>query len=344
MATRKEKVDAGLFLLIGVLLFGGTIAVVAGLNLERSGDVYLIKIPKSVGALREGSIVKYLGVNVGRVKSVEFPAEDVESVRVSVEITRASTPIKSGTFATLTSNFLTGETSIELQGGANDEARLLAGSLIPWRPSTFMRLEDSLPGVLDELRHVVARLGDLLDAENRERVARMIDDFDALAVDLRGQVGPLGEEVRALRQSLADAGDRIAAAAVGLRADVDASLGSGIADLKSAARSVEGAASRLSEVTGRIDEGAQGLPALVASIRRVAERLDRVLASTDTMVDENRDGLRRTLARFESSAREFEELLDRLERDPSDLLFASPPDERERGARSGGKPAKGGGP
>src|SRR6185436_8365784 len=108
MATRKEKVDAGLFLLIGVLLLAATIAIVAGVNLQHQGDAYLIKIPKSVGGLREGSVVKYLGVNVGRVKTVDFPAEDVESVNVLLEITRPSTPIRAGTFAMLSSNFLTG--------------------------------------------------------------------------------------------------------------------------------------------------------------------------------------------------------------------------------------------
>src|SRR2546427_734555 len=134
MATRKEKVNAGLFLLIGILLIGATVAIVLRVKLERSGDVYLVKIPKSVGGLREGSIVKYLGVHVGRVKDVDFPIEDVTSVRVLLEITRPSTPIRTGTYATLASNFLTGETTIDLQGGAADQPRLVPGSLVQWRP------------------------------------------------------------------------------------------------------------------------------------------------------------------------------------------------------------------
>jgi hypothetical protein len=73
MATRKEKVNAGLFLLIGVLLISATIAVVAGLNLRQPGVPYTIRISKSVGGLREGSVVRYIGVPVGRVTDVDYP-------------------------------------------------------------------------------------------------------------------------------------------------------------------------------------------------------------------------------------------------------------------------------
>jgi phospholipid/cholesterol/gamma-HCH transport system substrate-binding protein len=344
LATRKEKVDAGLFLLIGVLLLAGTIAIVAGVNLQREGDHYLIKITKSVGGLREGSVVKYLGVNVGRVKAVDFPPDDIESVRVLIEITRPSTPLKSGTFATLSSNFLTGETSIELQGGSNEEARLIPESLIPWRPSTFMRLEDSLPGVIDELKRTVSNLNVLLGEENRGAVTQLLGDVDKLAVEVREALDPLRGEVKSLRESLAGSGDRIALAATGLREDVTASVASGVTDLKAASKSVERAADRLNGVTGRIGEGADGVPKLVASVQQVAERLDQLLASADVLVDENREGLKRTLEQFSVAARELEALLADLKRNPSNLIFSEWPPERERGARPAGKPEKGGGP
>jgi len=340
VATRKEKVDAGLFLLIGVLLLSGTIALVAGVNLERKGDLFVIRIPKSVGGLREGSVVKYLGVNVGRVKEVDFPAEDVESVRVAVEITRSSTPIKSGTFATLSSNFLTGETSIELQGGTNEEGRLHPGSLITWRPTTFMRLEDSLPGVLDEIKKAVANLNGVLSAENQQRLARMIDDFDRVATETAARLGPLAEDAHSLRESLSATGERIAVAAAGLREEVTASISSGVTDLKSASKSVESVAGKLERVADRLGEGADGLPEIVASIGRLTARLDRVLSSADLLVDDNREELRRALLSLQAASREFEELVAQLRRNPSDLIFSEPRSEHARGERPAPRPAK----
>lgn len=334
MASRKEKVNAGLFLLIGIVLLGGAIAIVGGLNLERRGDGYLIKIPKSVGGLREGAAVKYLGVNVGRVTKVDFPAEDVESVRVFVEITRRSTPIKKGTFASLTSNFLTGETSVDLQGGTNDEPSLVPGSILAWRPTTLMRLEDSLPGVIDELKHVVAGINQLLGPENQTRVAKLVDDVDALANEVRGQVAPLAHDLQGLRADLSDASRQVAAAAGGIRSDVGDGVAKGASSLESAAKSIEALTAKLSRVADQLESGADGVPALVASVRETSGRLGGALASTQRLVDENGDSFGRTLIQLQSTARELELLIEQLQRNPSDLVFSDPPPEHRRGERA----------
>lgn len=342
MASRKEKVNAGLFVLIGLLLLAATIAVVAGVSLRRSGDRYLIKIPKSVGGLREGSVVKYLGVGVGRVMDVDFPSDDLESVRVMIEITRPSTPLRTCTYATLSSNFLTGETSIELQGSANDAPRLLPGAILDWRPTTLMRLEDSLPGVLDEMKRVVVQLNELLGPQNQDKVTGLVDETRALAADARAQLAPLAAEARGLRQDLASASDRIAVAATGLRVDVTESVRSGVADLKAAAKSIDGVAKRLESIAGKLDDGVDGVPAAVASIREVATTMERLARTTDGVLSDNRDGVRRTVADLRSAVQALATLLEQLDENPSHLLFSEPPPEHVRGAGSSGAASKGG--
>ena len=342
MASRKEKVNAGLFVLIGLLLLAATIAVVAGVSLERAGDRYLIKIPKSVGGLREGSVVKYLGVHVGRVQDVDFPSEDLESVRVMVEITRPSTPLRTSTFATLSSNFLTGETSIELQGGNNDDPRLLPGAILAWRPTTLMRLEDALPSVLDELKRVVAHLNELLGPKSQERVAQLVDGAKDLVLETKAQLAPLATEVRALRESLSGASDLIAAAATGMRVDVTESVRSGVADLKAAARSIDGVAKRLDGIAGKLDQGADGVPAAVSAIKEVADQLARLASTADGLVADNRDGVRRTVVDLKSAVQAFAALLERLDENPSHLIFSDPPLEHVRGSGGGAMPVKGG--
>lgn len=341
MATRKEKVNAGLFLLIGVLLITGTIAIVAGVSLQRTGDLYGIKIAKSVGGLHPGSGVRYLGVPVGRVQKVGFTPDDVTAVTVMIEIDEPTTPITAGTFAMLTSNFLTGETAIDLQGGGNDAQRLPPGSLLRWQPTTFMRLEDSLPGVLDELKHVVSNLNSLLGPENRERISKLVDDTDALAKDVRSEVEPLAQQMRQLKTELAGAADRIAVAAGGLRTDVTASVASGVSDLKAASKSIEAVTAKLTKVVEKLDDGTTGVPEIVASLQKITGRLDRLVQSTNGMVDDNREGLRRTLGQFESSARELARLLEQLGRNPSDLIFSAPAKEHVRGDAASAKTGKG---
>jgi phospholipid/cholesterol/gamma-HCH transport system substrate-binding protein len=337
MASRKEKVNAGLFVLLGVLLLGSSVAVVAGVTLDRSGDRYLIKIPKSVGGLREGSVVKYLGVQVGRVQEVDFPSDDLESVRVMVEITRPSTPLRSTTFATLSSNFLTGETSIELQGGGNADPRLLPGAILAWRPTTLMRLEDALPGVLEEMKRVVAHLDELLGPANQERVAALVDGARALVGEATEQLRPLAAETRSLREGLVGAADRIAADTSALRVDVTASVKSGVADLKAAAKSIDGVAKRLDHIAAGLEGGDSGVPSAVASIAKVAEELSRLAGSTNALVVDNRDGVRRAVTEIEAAVRALAHLLERLDENPSHLLFSEPPSEHVRGEEQRGR-------
>lgn len=341
MATRKEKVNAGLFVLIGVLTLGGSIAIVAGLSLESSGEPYLIKIPKSVGGLREGATVRYLGVPVGRVTNVDFPADDLESVRVMIEVTRPSTPMHEGTFAKLSSNFLTGETAIELEGGGNGERRLLPLSIIEWRPTTLMRLEDALPSALDDIKQVVAQLNDLLGPENRRGVGELIGDARALAQETTRRLGPLEAEVRALREALAGASERIAAAAAGLRGDVGESVRAGVAELSTAARSIDAVAKRLDGVVGDVAAGAGELPSAVAAIRDTARRLGDLATTSDALLADNRTELRDVLIGLRDSARSLAALLEQLDRNPSHLLFSAPPEEHVRGRGAGEKPRRG---
>lgn len=343
MASRKEKVNAGLFVLIGVLLLGATVAIVAGVTLERAGEPYLIKIPKSVGALREGSAVKYLGVPVGRVKEVDFPSDDLESVRVLVEITRPSTPMREGTFATLSSNFLTGETSIELQGGANQEKRLLPGTIIEWRPTTLMRLEDSLPSVLDELKRAVANLNELLGPRNQERFATVVDEAGALARDTRAQLEPMAAEWRAIRAALAESSTRIADSTAALRTEVTASVREGVGDLQDAAKSIDAVGRRLEQIVATLAPAADDVAPTVAALRLTVERLAELSRSVDLLVADNRAATGAAIDEFAAAAAALAALLEQLDENPSQLLFSDPPQEHVRGAGgSGSKPTKGG--
>jgi ABC-type transporter Mla subunit MlaD len=133
-----------------------------------------------------------------------------------------------------------------------------------------------------------------------------------------------------MKQELAAAGQRIGEEAAGLRRDVTASIGSGVADLKSAARSIEGVSGKLALTADNLAKGTDGLDQLLASLREAATRLDATLAGADAVVDDNRDELHRTLTSLHKSSRALEELLASLRDDPSTLLFSRPAEERTR--------------
>jgi hypothetical protein len=184
-----------------------------------------------------------------------------------------------------------------------------------------MRLEDSLPSVLDELKKVVADVHELLGSENQTRIAKLVDELDATVLDLKGRFDPMAHDVHDVSERLSKSGEGIAEAAAGLRHDVTASVDSGVASLKAASKSIEGVTAKLSIVGDRLVQGTEGIDALVASLRGALARLDDTLGGTDVMVGDNRDVLRRTIGALRQSSRELEALLSGLKRDPSSLIF-----------------------
>ena len=66
MATRRQRVEVAVFLLVCAGIMGGLLYLVAGLN--DSGVEYSVVFDESISGLYEGAFVQYLGVPVGKVK------------------------------------------------------------------------------------------------------------------------------------------------------------------------------------------------------------------------------------------------------------------------------------
>ncbi|MCX5659951.1 MAG: MlaD family protein [Planctomycetota bacterium] len=114
MATRREKVWAGAFVVAGVALIGLSLALLAGIRLGGDhDDLYAIRFTESVAGLESRSIVRYNGVPIGRVRAIELDQEQPGAVRVTIAANKG-TKLPHGTSATLGSSGITGMLYIEL--------------------------------------------------------------------------------------------------------------------------------------------------------------------------------------------------------------------------------------
>ncbi len=86
-------------------------------------DRYHVDMSESVSGLVADASVTYLGVPVGRVRSIGLHPDDPSRVRLVLEV-RRDTPVKTDTTATLRAQGVTGLYYVELQGGSK-EAPLL---------------------------------------------------------------------------------------------------------------------------------------------------------------------------------------------------------------------------
>ena len=127
--------------------------------LTRSGNkddvLYRIYFAESVSGLSMDDPVKFLGVDVGMVKSMTIDPEDPSRVKIDVMLHKGA-PVKTDTKATLQFKGITGAYFIELNGGSADAKFLVAetpaGEVpeIPAKKSAISTLMEQLPRVLEK--------------------------------------------------------------------------------------------------------------------------------------------------------------------------------------------------
>ena len=133
--------------------------------------LYRIHFAESVSGLALGDPVKFLGVDVGTVRTMGIDAADPHQVQVDVSL-RKDAPVKTDTKATLKIKGLTGVNFIELSGGSADAQALAAvtpaGEIpeIPAEKGTITTMLEQLPKVIakfssieDQAKKVVSDVG-----------------------------------------------------------------------------------------------------------------------------------------------------------------------------------------
>lgn len=160
----------------GLFVIGFSIAVAFFFVwLTRSGNkddvLYRIHFAESVSGLSMDDPVKFLGVDVGMVKSMTIDPEDPSRVEIDVMLHKDA-PIKTDTKASLQFKGITGAYFIELDGGSAKAKFLVAetppGEVpeIPAKKSTISTLMEQLPKVIekfsaleDQTKKVVTDIG-----------------------------------------------------------------------------------------------------------------------------------------------------------------------------------------
>jgi phospholipid/cholesterol/gamma-HCH transport system substrate-binding protein len=199
MDTKVNHALVGLF----VILLGaaGAFAVIwLGAGGPREDYVgYRVYIRESVAGLLVDAPVKYRGVDVGRVHSIELDPDNLEQVRLLLEIKEGSI-IKEDATATLESQGLLGIYYINLTGGSADAPVLTARPgeeypVIPSRPSLFGRLEDVVTGLSKSVGETTERINRLLGDKNVEAFSESLENIRTLSRNLAGKSADIADSL-----------------------------------------------------------------------------------------------------------------------------------------------------
>lgn len=180
METDKHYFCEGLFI-IGFCIAAACFAVWLGSTGRRDDVVYRIHFPDSVSGLAVGDSVKYRGVDVGTVKTMEIDPGDARLVRVDVRL-RKETPVKTDTRASLAMKGITGVVMVELNGGDPKAKALLDATpadKIPEIPSE----KTGLKAMLDDLPKLIGKFAVIADKFSviEDQTKKVVTKVDALA-------------------------------------------------------------------------------------------------------------------------------------------------------------------
>ena len=332
METRANYIMVGFFVLL--LAFGllGFVLWLAKFQLDQEFARYDIVFESTVTGLREGSAVRYRGVRVGEVITVDLDPDRPTAIRVTIEIQKR-TPVRADSIATLELEGLTGGRYVQLSGGSPGAAplepppgRKLAE--IPPGSSSFEQVLEDAPEVLENVNLLLLRAQALLSDNNLRNIEQLIGNLTevtAAIAENRGNVEKLIADASTTMENLRDATGSLETMAGSLETNVqkltdkaDSTLG--------AFESMAGSIDR--EVT-HTSKDARGL---IASLKVSAENLTGATNQLEALLAENREPIRDftntglyELSNLLTEARELIVVLNRVttevQRDPARFIF-----------------------
>ncbi|MBO9512679.1 MAG: MCE family protein [Variovorax sp.] len=298
-------------LVLGLALLAGVLWLAAGAQGGKRYGTYQTIMRESVSGLNVDAPVKYLGVDVGKVKEIAIDPSDSSQVRLRF-LVEQGTPIRIDTEAVLRTQGLTGIAYVELGGGrpASPPLRAASGGEIPTirsRPSLSTRLESVLSTVLTSVDRMSTNLNTTFDAETRAALKQMLADTATLTRTLAAQ---------------------------------QAALASGIADASRTARNTARASEQLGRAVERVAVAADSVDRMAGRVSAASDRVGRgVEAAAGSVQDISSDAapaLAQLLGEMNQLAVSLRRLSDQTERNPNSLLVGAPP--RKPGPGEGARP------
>lgn len=252
-----------------------------------------IQFNGSVSGLSIGSEVRYLGVPLGRVTSIQL-SQDYPG-RVDV-VFGSDQPIPAVTdmVALLEAQGITGLSIIELRARSPESPGFdVSPGSIPGYPSVFSQLAGSAGRITDSVESTLGRLDQLLDADTAEDLSVTISQLRTLSANLAlasEDFDTLINSAGRISSELEDTLPQIRAVASKLDSEV-------LPAVTAAGRSLQAATDSMAKSIGTDGEHLQQL---------LAKDLPTLIGITDDLA---------------SSLQEFDEMLDNINHQPGALLY-----------------------
>jgi phospholipid/cholesterol/gamma-HCH transport system substrate-binding protein len=303
MERNANYVAVGAFMLLLIVMGVWFILWYSKASDARNYTTYEINFTGSVSGLDTGSVVRYLGVDVGRVRHMSLNRTRPSEVKVLVDIDQQA-PISAATRANLNMQGVTGLLFINLKQMPNGDpnAPLKQGEnhpIIESVNSDFDVLLASLPELVGRASNLIDHVDSIFSQKNVTAVAETLENLRATSQGLPKTANKVAELVEQLKATLAE----VNGAAAGIRGIAEDSR----PEIKQALERLNAAADNLSATTASVNK-------FVASAEvQVGHLSEHGLFELEQLLRDSR-----------AAANEFRELSRSLKQQPSQLLYEKP--------------------
>jgi phospholipid/cholesterol/gamma-HCH transport system substrate-binding protein len=182
MENKSHAIAAGAFVLG---LIAALVALVVWLTRDSTvRNVYELSTRDAVSGLQPQAVVRYRGIAVGKVASIDFDPRVKGNVRVRITVDE-HVPLTTSTYATLGYQGVTGLAFIALDDKGESQVALAPDNdnppRIPLKPSMLAQLQDRGEAILDKVEAAAERANTLLGDANQKRIADALENIAQVA-------------------------------------------------------------------------------------------------------------------------------------------------------------------
>lgn len=303
MEREANYVAVGAFILLVIAMGVGFVLWYTDARDGRNYERYEIYFTGSVSGLERGGPVRYLGVDVGRVRRISIDHNNPGRIMVVAEIDKEA-PISSATRASLGLQGVTGLLYINLREMPEVDQRtgLRKGENYPVIESVASDFDiflASLPEMMARANSLLDRVGRVLSDDNLASLSKTMASLRDASATLPATSRNVGQLIEQMRATVVE----IHGAAEGLRGITTDSR-----------PEIRAAVARLGEVA--------------ENMAQASARIDRFTKQSETQLGHFADSglfeVERLVRETRSAAREFRDLSRSLKENPSQILYEPP--------------------
>jgi phospholipid/cholesterol/gamma-HCH transport system substrate-binding protein len=326
MTPNRERVWVGLFVVIAVAVLSLTAIAVWG-GLGSSGVTHRTYF-KFSGGVQSGTPVRYGGMRVGTVRQVRIDPGDASRIEVEFVVDRA-TPLKTDSFAKIASLGPLSDNYIEVSAGTPAAAALPPGGVLNSTESVGLaqlgeivqnmvpQINDALQkfsGSLNALQTTLARANDVLNDGNRSNLSQALARANDILNDRNRE--NLSNSLANLQQVLNDSKPKLSASLTSMN-EAATKLVPLLDDMRKTSSRADQALSTLDSL---LSENRQGLRLSVSELRDVLAKSSVAVDQLQEIMNQNTENLTEIIDNMRSSSVNMKNLTETIQSSPSSLI------------------------